>query len=138
MWIFIGVVLLGLITKRVITEEDRLSSAPLVYDWAQSEYIPQKSILGFECYKRSLVHQSLEAGPFSDGLKVTKLAMPCVECNLQKRPTMKQVVKHLLSLCVVRCHACTLGIDQMLRGNDSDSWKANISGTRYTYLSRCS
>ena len=33
-----GIVLLSLIAKRVYTEEDRLSSAPFMEEWAQSEY----------------------------------------------------------------------------------------------------
>ncbi len=108
-------VLLGLITKRVYTEEDRVARAPFIYQWAQTQYKPQTS-------KSSLVYQSLGGEPLfyhpSDGFEITNLAMQCVEYNPKKRPSMKQVVRRLLKLHVVRYHAEILDIDRMLPNVD--------------------
>uniref|UniRef100_A0A2N9F9G1 Protein kinase domain-containing protein n=1 Tax=Fagus sylvatica TaxID=28930 RepID=A0A2N9F9G1_FAGSY len=56
-----GIVLLSLIAKKVYTEEDRLSSAPFMEEWAQSEYEAKVSESGSHRPKCSLVHESLEA-----------------------------------------------------------------------------
>ncbi|GLU07753.1 hypothetical protein SLE2022_247010 [Rubroshorea leprosula] len=79
-----GVLLLGLIMKRVYTDEDRTNNAPFVYELSNSMYNSKDN--------STLVHQSLESEPFfysTDGIPITKLALLCVDYNPQKRPTMK-------------------------------------------------
>uniref|UniRef100_A0A5B7BQ11 Protein kinase domain-containing protein n=1 Tax=Davidia involucrata TaxID=16924 RepID=A0A5B7BQ11_DAVIN len=137
-----GIILLGLIAKRVYTEEDRLANAPFVHQWARSKYgsdtgikLPKswlvhgslqaesnESDTGIKLSKLSLVHGSLQAEPgfFStDGANITRLAMQCVEYYPEDRPTMKEVVRHLLKLQVVKHHAGFLGMDQALGGHDT-------------------
>uniref|UniRef100_A0A5B7AGM8 Protein kinase domain-containing protein n=1 Tax=Davidia involucrata TaxID=16924 RepID=A0A5B7AGM8_DAVIN len=126
-----GIVLLGLIAKRVFTEEDRKARAPRVHQWAQNVYESSESDTGIKLSKRSLVHGSLEAEPgfFStDGANITRLAMQCVEYYPEYRPTMEKVVKHLLKLQVVKRHAGFLGMDQVLHGHDT---KMTSSPLRY-------
>ncbi|GLT86885.1 hypothetical protein SLE2022_049950 [Rubroshorea leprosula] len=117
-----GVVLLGLISKRVYTDEDRTDLRPFVYEWANSEYESGK--------KSSLVHKSLESGLFfhpADGVKITKLALQCVDHNPHKRPTISQVLTSLLELSIVCHHADTLGINQTA-GGDAEMQKDELSG----------
>uniref|UniRef100_A0A5B7BMY7 Protein kinase domain-containing protein n=1 Tax=Davidia involucrata TaxID=16924 RepID=A0A5B7BMY7_DAVIN len=137
-----GIILLGLIAKRVFTEEDREANAPFVHQWARSKYgsdtgikLPKswlvhgslqaesnESDTGIKLSKLSLVHGSLQAEPgfFStDGANITRLAMQCVEYYPEDRPTMKEVVRHLLKLQVVKHHAGFLGMDQALGGHDT-------------------
>ncbi|XP_038695293.1 probable serine/threonine-protein kinase PBL21 [Tripterygium wilfordii] len=99
-----GVILLMLISKRVCDREDVLNCRlhdipmPLVYNWARAEYKKLKS----HRVGCMLVDESLKGDPSfcaRDGKKVTKLAMRCVDCsNLEKRPTMAEVVVSLQSL----------------------------------------
>ncbi|KAK3033313.1 hypothetical protein RJ639_033781 [Escallonia herrerae] len=102
-----GVLLLNLITKRVDRQEERESDKPFVYEWAQKVYDDNTSKLS----RRSLVHGSLEADPLyikTDGAKITKLAIQCVEDDPQDRPTIKQVVRSLMKLQIVYHHASDL------------------------------
>jgi hypothetical protein len=108
-----GIVLLSLIAKKVYTEEDRLSSAPFMEEWAQSEYEAKVSESGSHRPKCSLVHESLEVqqGFCSiDAHAITKLALQCVKFYPYERPTMKQVVKSLLNLHVVQCNPNILSL----------------------------
>ncbi|KAL8031533.1 hypothetical protein ABFS82_13G032300 [Erythranthe guttata] len=103
-----GVILLSLISRRVHTEEDRKAGVPFIYEWAVNEYE------AFECQntKFSLVHKSLsEGGDFShsDGYKITKLALECINGVEHERPTMEQVFRSLLELEVAKQHADFLG-----------------------------
>ncbi|KAL7086965.1 hypothetical protein ACP275_13G036000 [Erythranthe tilingii] len=103
-----GVILLSLISRRVHTEEDRKAGVPFIYEWAVKEYE------AFECQnsKFSLVHKSLsEGGDFSpsDGYKITKLALECINGVEHERPTMEQVFSSLLELEVAKQHADFLG-----------------------------
>uniref|UniRef100_A0A5B7ALJ9 Protein kinase domain-containing protein n=1 Tax=Davidia involucrata TaxID=16924 RepID=A0A5B7ALJ9_DAVIN len=112
-----GVVLLSLIAKRAYTEEDR-GTCIYGHRWAEDEY---ETIESIKLSKRSLVHGSLEAEPgfySTDGAKITRLAMQCVEFYPVDRPTMNDVVKHLLKLQIVKHHAGFLGMDQVLSGHD--------------------
>lgn len=111
-----GVVLLGLICKRVCTEEDRLSPAPApcVYEWAENEYKRSKRAKGS---RSSLVDESLKENllfKFEDGLKITKLAMQCIKRNPNRRPSMKQVVSCLLKLHIVQHDKEAVGFDHEL------------------------
>lgn len=96
-----GVVLLGLITKRIVDKEDTLKT--LVYRWAWKHYRPN----------RYLVHESLVEDPgfyASDGIMITELAMRCIQIELDKRPSMKDVVKRLEGLQAVQLHGNVVGM----------------------------
>ena len=96
-----GVVLLGLITKRIVDKEDTLKT--LVYRWAWKHYRPN----------RYLVHESLVEDPgfyASDGIMITELAMRCIQRELDKRPSMKDVVKRLEGLQAVQLHGNVVGM----------------------------
>ncbi|XP_073279633.1 probable serine/threonine-protein kinase PBL17 [Primulina huaijiensis] len=104
-----GTILLSLISKRVYTEEERLSNAPNVNEWAWEEYNSN-----LDSY--SLVHESLAAESDCDpldGRKITVLGIQCLRDPGYYRPTMKQVVKRLLRLKVVKRHADFLGVNMM-------------------------
>ncbi|KAK7821124.1 putative serine/threonine-protein kinase pbl10 [Quercus suber] len=69
---------------------------------------------GFE-YRpnRYLVHESLVEDPgfyASDGISITELAMRCIQRELDKRPSMKDVVKHLEGLQAVQLHGNVVGM----------------------------
>lgn len=92
-----GVILLGLISKRVLDLEklDRPESIldSMVQFWAKKEYRPN-------C---SLVHKSLKEDwgyHTQDGSAITEMGMRCIEIFPMKRPTMKDVVENLKSLMV--------------------------------------
>ena len=110
-----GVVLLGLIAKRVLGETKLERSKPDAFAdiWAWEEYKKHKS--------KSLVHKSLVMDPFfdaRDGVKITKLAMRCVEYFPEKRPTMKEVVCCLQKLKTVqRYRDLIYGIPEMFVGD---------------------
>ncbi|CAH9112990.1 unnamed protein product [Cuscuta europaea] len=72
--------------------------------------------------RHSLVHPSLNVDSnfrLSDAIKITKLATDCVKYDPLKRPSMKQVVRCLQNLHVVRHHANTWDINKMLNGDDA-------------------
>lgn len=96
-----GVVLLGLITKRIVNKKD--PSNTFVYKWAKSKYTPN-------C---SLVHESLvkDYGFYAlDGQTITELGMRCTDYDLDKRPTMKEVVQCLEGLQAVQLHGNAFGM----------------------------
>ncbi|KAK7831935.1 hypothetical protein CFP56_026963 [Quercus suber] len=69
---------------------------------------------GFE-YRpnRYLVHESLVEDPgfyASDGIMITELAMRCIQRELDKRPTMKDVVKRLEGLQAVQLYGNVVGM----------------------------
>uniref|UniRef100_A0A7N0V8Q8 Protein kinase domain-containing protein n=1 Tax=Kalanchoe fedtschenkoi TaxID=63787 RepID=A0A7N0V8Q8_KALFE len=101
-----GVVLLGLISKKVVLDEAKKTNPePFLYEWAYSEYQMKEQELKFDVCKFSLVHRCLEEEPlfsFQDGVKLTVLAMQCVDFNPLMRPTMKQVVQRLRKLCIIQ------------------------------------
>lgn len=118
-----GVVLLGLIAKRSFSIETkrREFNTPRLYQWARLEYNRKKSVMGFKLFKHSLADKSFKKDPefdSSDGFKITKLAMQCVDRRPKNRPTMKQVVDCLLDLRVVRRHAQSLCVGDLIRGSD--------------------
>ncbi|EXB40298.1 Serine/threonine-protein kinase BIK1 [Morus notabilis] len=94
-----GVVLLGLISKRVFDAE-KLDKPGYILDnlvhcWAKKEYRPN-------C---SLVHKSLiEDWGYNpeDGATITEIGIRCTEFFPRNRPTMKGVVEHLQSLLVLQ------------------------------------
>ena len=97
-----GVVLLGLITKRIVDMEN-IQTTTLVYRWAWRQYIPN----------RYLVHESLVEDPgfyASDGIMITELAMRCIQRELDKRPSMKDVVKRLEGLQAVQLYGNVVGM----------------------------
>nr|POE50229.1 putative serine/threonine-protein kinase pbl12 [Quercus suber] len=97
-----GVVLLGLITKRIVDIEN-IRTTTLVYRWAWRQDRPN----------RYLVHESLVEDPgfyASDGISITELAMRCIQRELDKRPSMKDVVKHLEGLQAVQLHGNVVGM----------------------------
>lgn len=129
-----GVVLLGLIAKRVCDPEKPRGGAenPLLKEWADSEYKSNKSsIKGFRKSRNkcSLVNRDFEDEEgfyLIDGPKITDLAMRCVEFLPRNRPTMKQVVDCLLDLHAVRHHADSLGIGKLIRGRDCSVHKVSL------------
>ncbi|XP_075657572.1 putative serine/threonine-protein kinase PBL9 [Castanea sativa] len=99
-----GVVLMRLIAKRIVDEKDTWKT--FVYRWAWKQYRPN----------RSLVHDSLVEDPgyyASDGIMITELAMRCVQMELDKRPSMKDVVKHLVGSQVVQLYNNVVGMRNM-------------------------
>lgn len=115
-----GVVLLGLIAKRVFDLKNAKDLGPLnfVYAWARSEYKekPSKKPLSMlrgmfkkkhkeSQSNKSLVDISFESDQYfdaGDGVEITKLAMRCVEEKPVQRPKMKEVVCCLRGLNVVK------------------------------------
>ncbi|KAK6144805.1 hypothetical protein DH2020_021625 [Rehmannia glutinosa] len=114
-----GTIFLSLISKRVYTEEDRQNSAPCRVVWAwESFYADDDSETEVKKPKFSLVHQSLVAESDydpADGHKITMLAMECTDNDVSVRPTMKQVVRSLLKLKVVKKNADFFGVNKVLR-----------------------
>ncbi|EYU42129.1 hypothetical protein MIMGU_mgv11b016476mg, partial [Erythranthe guttata] len=111
-----GVILLSLISKRVYTDEDSEAGAPFVFEWAFTEYeeaLESKSDVKETEF--SLVHKSLAAEDdfcTVDGHKITTLALECVNRDEDERPTMKQVVKSLLKLEIVKQNADFIGVNK--------------------------
>lgn len=132
-----GVVLLGLITKRVIYDpkKTKRSDESCVYKWAHKEYRgKKKSIMwrfGKSKSKRSLVNESFEGEPKfypGDGPKITKLAMRCVNYSPLKRPTMEEVVDRLLDLDIIYHHEKEiLGDVPLVRGYHPDLYEPALS-----------
>ncbi|XP_055959662.1 probable inactive leucine-rich repeat receptor-like protein kinase At3g03770 isoform X2 [Mercurialis annua] len=115
-----GCVLLGLISKKVYTEEDVKNGSVYVSDSAIAYYDEEKSKARFNQARFSLVERKLseDGDHFArDGAELTRLALQCVALDLFERPSMKQVVKRLLNLQVVRKHAKELGIRQVGKKN---------------------
>ncbi|XP_050208461.1 uncharacterized protein LOC126657741 isoform X2 [Mercurialis annua] len=113
-----GCVLLGLISKKVYTEEDVKNGSVYVSDSAIAYYDEEKSKACFDQARFSLVERELskDGDHFAnDGAELTRLALQCVAFDSFERPSMKQVVKCLLNLLVVRKHAKELGIKQVVR-----------------------
>ncbi|KAM7503452.1 hypothetical protein LguiB_002356 [Lonicera macranthoides] len=135
-----GTLLLMLISKRNNVEEDLHNrEVPFVHEWANNVYKPKKTKMGFFPSKWSLVHKSLLRQPgFSlrDGVKITKMAMRCVEYYPCDRPTMKQVVKCLLSLRVVRDHAAFLGIERLLGARKDATLQSHVDRENRSDLTR--
>ncbi|KAJ4839798.1 hypothetical protein Tsubulata_036898 [Turnera subulata] len=132
-----GVVLLGLITNNVYTEEDFTSGKPSVHEWAWGEYRQQQSHSGKQ--NISLVHANIESEPLfysRDGIELTNLAMRCVEYDPLKRPTMKQVVSYLLKLQLVQGHGNSLRIDQIPHGDHATGLAKKLSGFSRVMLKR--
>ncbi|XP_050208462.1 uncharacterized protein LOC126657743 isoform X1 [Mercurialis annua] len=112
-----GCVLLGLISKKVYTEEDVKSGSAYVSELAVAECDEERSKACFDEALFSLVERKLseDGDHFAcDGAELTRLALQCVD-NSFERPSMKQVVKCLLNLLVVHKHAKELGIKQVAR-----------------------
>ena len=88
---------MGLITKRIVDKEDTLKT--LVSRWAWKH-----------CrLNRYLVHESLVEDPgfyASDEIMITELALRCIQRELDKRPSMKDVVKRLESLQAIQLYGC--------------------------------
>ncbi|KAL0417798.1 UNVERIFIED_CONTAM: Wall-associated receptor kinase-like 3, partial [Sesamum radiatum] len=102
-----GVLLLGLITKEVYTEEDRLNFKPCVAERAFEKYSCDRELVGGENFRFSLVHKSFEADPSfcaSDALSITRLALYCVNYLPSDRPDLNGVVYWLQRLKAVRRH----------------------------------
>ncbi|XP_065848767.1 uncharacterized protein [Euphorbia lathyris] len=113
-----GVVLLSLISKRVYKDDGDSTDAPFVYAWAKNEHKQQNSVASGK-FKSWLVHDSLKSDPdfnFDDAVTITNLAMRCVKDNPQQRPTMKQVVRQMLNLHIVKQNANTWECCRMLDG----------------------
>ncbi|XP_065850424.1 probable serine/threonine-protein kinase PBL10 isoform X2 [Euphorbia lathyris] len=111
-----GVVLLSLISKRVYKDDGDSTDAPFVYVWAKNEHKQQNSVASGK-FKSWLVHDSLKSDPyfnFDDAVTITNLAMRCVKDNPQQRPTMKQVVRQMLNLHIVKQNANTWECCRML------------------------
>ncbi|XP_073157595.1 probable serine/threonine-protein kinase PBL7 [Henckelia pumila] len=112
-----GVILLGLITKRIHTEEDQQAHLPFVHEWARREHEASQSDSDMKAFRRSLVHESLTNDPdfdSDDGVEITAMAMKCMHVCVSKCPAMKQVLMSLLTLPVVKKHAPFLGAKKPL------------------------
>lgn len=69
-----------------------------VHERAKHDYKMSKKKRTF-----SLVYQILQANEhfcFSDGIRITKVAVQCVDDDPRKRPTMKEVVRQLKALSI--------------------------------------
>ncbi|KAJ4836870.1 hypothetical protein Tsubulata_035781 [Turnera subulata] len=94
-------------------EGDRLG---VVYDLIPVDTVYNLLPKGSSLSKCSFVHPSLEVERGfcgSDGLELTKLATQCVGSDPNLRPTVRQVIKRLRKLHVVRNYADELGINEM-------------------------
>lgn len=95
-----GVILLGLITGRVINDDDPDS----LRKWAEEEFYGRRK-LGIK--RRTLVDPSFKSDEHfdpNDGCRVTRLAMQCIKCEPDERPEMDQVLRILRGLNVVKHH----------------------------------
>ncbi|KAL0369747.1 UNVERIFIED_CONTAM: Receptor-like kinase LIP2 [Sesamum angustifolium] len=102
-----GVFLLGLITKEVYTDEDRLNLEPCIVDRAYEKYCCDQERVGGENFRFSLVHKSFDADPSfcaSDAPSITRLAWYCVNYFPSDRPDLNGIVNWLQRLKVVRHH----------------------------------
>lgn len=102
-----GMLLLGSITKRLamVVDAESTLEASLLH-WALKVYDPKKSLFTGKL-KCSLVDASFADDSdfnFLDGPKITRLAMRCISRDPSKRPTMKEVVKVLGTLCIAKIH----------------------------------
>ncbi|KAK6144761.1 hypothetical protein DH2020_021581 [Rehmannia glutinosa] len=126
-----GTIFLSLISKSVYTEEDRQNSAPCRVVWAwESFYADDDSETEVKKPKFSLVHQSLVAESDydpADGHKITMLAMECTDNDVSVRPTMKQVVRSLLKLKVVKKNADFFGVNKVLRSCENGGFLTNYN-----------
>ncbi|CAI9098885.1 OLC1v1035613C1 [Oldenlandia corymbosa var. corymbosa] len=90
-----GMILIGIIAKKVVEEKELHNHAPALDVWANEEYKTGTS----------LVHKSLqsESGYYTrDALSVTELGMWCIQEYGADRPNMTQVVEHLKKLQIVK------------------------------------
>ncbi|KAJ4834875.1 hypothetical protein Tsubulata_036770 [Turnera subulata] len=62
-----------------------------------------------------------------NGIKVAKLALQCVQNDHQKRPSMKQVYRHLMKLHVAESDAAIQGEGSKLRGGASNLQSDKLS-----------
>ncbi|XP_065850003.1 uncharacterized protein [Euphorbia lathyris] len=116
-----GVVLLSLISKRIYKDDGDCTDVPLVYELVKNENKQHNSAASFGKFKSSLMHRSLELEPdfhFNDAIEITQLALLCVECDPQKRPTMDQVVGYLQKMHIVQDNDNTWECCKMLDGVD--------------------
>ncbi|KAH7515479.1 hypothetical protein FEM48_Zijuj10G0030800 [Ziziphus jujuba var. spinosa] len=96
----LGVILLGLISKRPFEGVEKLETPKLILEnlvqyWAKMEYRPN-------C---SLVHRSLQEDwgyHVQDGAAITELGMRCIEFLAPNRPSMNQIVQSLQNLMVLQ------------------------------------
>lgn len=96
----LGVILLGLISKRPFDGVEKLETPKLILEnlvqyWAKREYRPNQS----------LVHRSLEEDwgyHVQDGVAITELGMRCIEFFTPNRPSMRQIVQRLQNLMVLQ------------------------------------
>ncbi|XVF27819.1 hypothetical protein REPUB_Repub14bG0141800 [Reevesia pubescens] len=103
-----GIILVGLIAKRVFIVEDyakkySIHVDALVHRCAREEYERRKSLYGED--KASLVHESLEVDSdfnLAEGVEVTKLAMQCLKYYFDGRPTAEELVQCLSELDVLQ------------------------------------
>ncbi|KAG8381718.1 hypothetical protein BUALT_Bualt05G0001800 [Buddleja alternifolia] len=94
-----GVLLLSLITKQRVTKEDALES--IIAQGCNLKSV--SSLIGNKRVSLSPIHGSFEVDPYfyaCDGPQTLELVMEC----LQSRPSMKEVVRRLQKLQVVRKH----------------------------------
>ncbi|KAJ4836399.1 hypothetical protein Tsubulata_046786 [Turnera subulata] len=120
-----------LVSKVVDLDEVGTVDKQTIFDWAWREYKSPKDEPSQRNF--SLVHPSLESDPLFDcidGIKVTKLALHCVHKDPRKRPSMKQVYKHLLKLNVAQSDAAIKGNGSKLSGDASKLESDELSGRR--------
>ena len=84
-------------------DKENILKTNLDYRWAWRQYRPN----------RYLVHESLveDLGFYAfDGIMITELAMRCIQRELDKRPSMKDVVKRLEGLQAVQLYGNVVGM----------------------------
>ncbi|WCJ42477.1 Receptor-like protein kinase [Euphorbia peplus] len=115
-----GVILLSLPSKRIYKHSDDGTGVSLPYELDKNELKPRKSV---GCFGRKfnpfLLHESLECESefcSSDAFKIMQLALECMECDPQKRPSMIKIVRDMQKLHIVQHNANTWECCKMLNG----------------------
>lgn len=114
-----GSILINLMSKRVYNIEDGDTLDSKVTDWAREKYYEydeayEDADSNTKIPKFSIVHESLTADPDFVKADEHKMSMLAVECTHGwtevRRPTIKQVLRRLLKLKVVKQHAEFFGV----------------------------
>ncbi|KAL0369744.1 UNVERIFIED_CONTAM: Serine/threonine-protein kinase BSK11 [Sesamum angustifolium] len=103
-----GLLLLSLTSKKIISEKEAMGSLmPHVSKWNLSEVESVDSLIGNKRVRLSLVHGSFEAESYfyaTDGEEISRVGMQCLHPSPAERPSMKQIVRRLQRLQIVRDH----------------------------------
>ncbi|KAL7086937.1 hypothetical protein ACP275_13G033900 [Erythranthe tilingii] len=123
-----GVILLNLISKRVYKRENRGLNEYEIYEWAWKEYLSFNNLLEqtseseWHTINFSLVDQSLTGEPdfdADDGEKLSEMLIECTRADPSDRPNIKQIVRSLLKLKVVKKNADFLGLKKVTQTSEN-------------------